>query len=186
MFTQANHFFATKRKPLIIAMLLMFAFTMFMTMGCSIASALMGGQSYGTVDDLWSDVPRLDNMTKTNLELPLSTRLIIKTAVKAIGGNDNGQFDFIAYTTNKTPKEVMDFYTTQRMTDAGWNAGNLPGCTGDTTGGSAQGSLCIFGKQQDKQGSLLAIVVAQDDSTKQTQLFYVRLAADNLMGTPGS
>ena len=186
MFTQTNHFSTTKRKPLIIAMLLMFAFTMLMTSGCSIASALMGGQCSGTVDDLWSDVPRLDNMTKTNLELPLSTRLIIKTAVKAIGGNDNGQFDFIAYTTNKTPKEVMDFYTTQRMTDAGWNAGNLPGCTGDTTGSSTQGSLCIFGKQQDKQGSLLAIVVAQDDSTKQTQLFYVRLAANNLMGTPGS
>ena len=185
MFTQSTEFSRKSRQPFIAALLLMLAFAMFMTMGCGIASALLGGKSSGTVDDLWADVPRLDNLTKANLDLPLSTRLIIKTMVKATLGNDGGNFDFIAFTTSKTPKEVMDFYTTQRMTAASWNSTDVPGCTGDTSGNAqTQGSLCIFGKQVDKQGTLLVIVVAQDESTKQTQLFYVRIAANNVTPTP--
>jgi hypothetical protein len=186
MSVQSTKFSRPSRQPFIAALMLMLAFAMFMTMGCGIANALFGGKTSGTVDDLWADVPRLDGLTKANLDLPLSTRLIIKTVVKATVGNDGGNFDFIAFTNNKTPKEVMDFYTTQRMTDAGWNSTDVPGCTGDTSGSAqAQGSLCVFGKRADKQGTLLVIVVAQDESTKQTQLFYVRIAA-NLTPTPKS
>jgi len=173
------------RQPFLAAMLLMLAFAMFMTMGCSIVNSLIGGKTSGTVDDLWADVPRLDGLTKSNLDLPLSTRLIIKTAVSAALGKDGGDFSFIAFTTGKTPKEVMDFYTTQRMTTAGWNSTDVPGCTGDSSGTTqALGSLCIFGKQVDKQGTALVLVVAQDESTKQTQLFYVRFEVNNLTPTP--
>jgi hypothetical protein len=186
MSTQSAGSRRTSKQPFMAALLLMLAFTMFMTMGCGIANALLGGQTSGTVDDLWADVPRLDGLTKTKLDLPLSTRLIIKTAVKATMGNDGGNFDFIAFTTGKTPKEAMDFYTTQRMTEAGWNNTGVPGCTGDASSGATQGLLCIFGKQAGKEGTLLVIVVAQDDSNKQTQLFYVRMAANNLTGTPNS
>src|SRR4051812_42617517 len=115
MSIQSTDFSRTSRQPFIAALLLILAFAMFMTMGCGIANALLGGKTSGTVDDLWADVPRLDSLTKSNLDLPLSTRLIIKTMVKATIGNDGGDFDFIAFTTSKTPKAVMDFYTTQRM-----------------------------------------------------------------------
>ncbi|CAN5648723.1 hypothetical protein BH10CHL1_BH10CHL1_30540 [soil metagenome] len=183
MLTQSTELSRLKRQPFMAALLLMLTFAMFMTMGCSIVSSLLGGKTSGTVDDLWADVPRLDSLTKSNIDLPLSTRLIIKTAVSAAMGKDGGDFNFIAFTTSKTPKEVMDFYTTQRMTEAGWNSTNVPGCTGDTSGATAVGSLCIFGKQVGKQGTALVLVVAQDESTKQTQLFYVRFEANNLTPT---
>ena len=109
MSTQSTGYQRTSKQPLMAALLLMLAFTMFMTLGCGIASALLGGQTSGTVDDLWADVPRLDGLTKTKLDLPLSTRLIIKTAVKATMGNDGGNFDFIAFTTGKTPKKPWIF-----------------------------------------------------------------------------
>lgn len=184
MVTHATELSRKNRQPFMGAMLLMLAFAMFMTMGCGIVNSLIGGKTSGTVDDLWADVPRLDGLTKSNLDLPLSTRLIIKTAVSAALGKDGGDFNFIAFTTAKTPKEVMDFYTTQRMTEAGWNSTDVPGCTGDTAGAAAVGSLCIFGKQVDKQGTALVLVVAQDQSTKQIQLFYVRFEVNNLTPTP--
>ncbi len=185
MLTQSTGSSRLNRQPFAGALLLLLAFTMFMTMGCGIANALLGGKTSGTVDDLWADVPRLDNLTKSNIDLPISTRLIIKTAVSAAMGKDGGDFNFIAFTTGKTPKEVMDFYTTQRMTAAGWNSTDVPGCTSDTSGATqAMGSLCIFAKQVDKKGTALVIVVAQDESTKQTQLFYVRFEANNLTPTP--
>ncbi len=115
MLTQSIKLSKPKRQPFAGALLLLLAFTMFMTMGCGIVNSLLGGKTSGTVDDLWADVPRLDGLTKSNLDLPLSTRLIIKTAVSAALGKDGGDFNFIAFTTNKTPKDAMDFYTTERM-----------------------------------------------------------------------
>ena len=143
-------------------------------MGCGLLDsvvnqAVSGGKPAGTVADLWSDVPKMDGMTKANMDLPLAAQLAIKAMTQ-------GNFDFIAYTTNKTPQDVQKFYTADRMKAAGWDSENTGGCT-DMSGstGSSAGGICIFEKTNANPNIALAIVIAQDDKTKQTQLFFVRV-----------
>ena len=143
-------------------------------MGCGLLDsvvnqAVSGGKPAGTVADLWSDVPKMDGMTKVNMDLPLAAQLAIKAMTQ-------GNFDFIAYTTNKTPQDVQKFYTADRMKAAGWDSENTGGCT-DMSGstGSSAGGICIFEKTNANPNIALAIVIAQDDKTKQTQLFFVRV-----------
>jgi len=148
-------------------------------MGCDVLnsvvnSAVSGGKPAGTVADLWSDVPRMDGMTKVNLDLPVAAQLAIKAITQ-------GNFDFIAYTTNKSPQEVVNFYTPERMKSAGWSSENSGGCnTATGTTGSA-GGICIFERTTSGRNNALMIVIAQDDQSKQTQLFFVRVTDT---GTP--
>ncbi len=148
-------------------------------MGCGLLDsvvnqAVSGGKPAGTVADLWSDVPRLDGMNKANMELPLAAQLAIKAMTQ-------GNFDFIAYTTNKTPKDVQNFYTADRMKAAGWDSENSGGCTDMSGSTGASGGICFFEKTDVTPNVALAIVIAQDDKTKQTQLFFVRVTD---VGTP--
>jgi len=148
-------------------------------MGCGLLDsvvnqAVSGGKPAGTVADLWSDVPKMDGMNKVNMDLPLPAQL----AIKAIA---QGNLDFIAYTTNKTPADVVNFYSADRMKSAGWNS-DSSGCSASagTTGG-AGGGICVFERTISGKDNVLMIVIAQDDQSKQTQLFFVRVSD---MGTP--
>ncbi len=149
-------------------------------MGCGLLDtvvnqAVSGGKPAGTVSDLWSDVPKMDGMNKTNMNLPVAAQLAIKAMTQ-------GNFDFIAYTTTKTPQDVQNFYSADRMSAAGWDSQNSGGCTdmSGSTGSSAAG-ICFFEKTNVTPNVALAIVIAQDDQTKQTQLFFVRVTDT---GTP--
>jgi hypothetical protein len=134
-------------------------------------NTLLGsGSSGGTVSELWSDVPPLDGMQKADLEMPTAARM----AIQAIS---QGRIDFIAYTTSQSPQEVQAFYTKERMQGAGWNAPDMTGCTGGTSGASAGGALCMFGKQAEGRNELLAIVIAREDGAQDTQVFFARIDA---------
>ena len=148
-------------------------------MGCGLLDtvvnqAVSGGKPAGTVADLWSDVPKMDGLNKVNMDLPIAAQVAIKAMAQ-------GNFDFIAYTTNKTPTDVTNFYTAERMKAAGWNS-DSGGCSASAgTTGSAGGGICIFDRSVSGKDTALVIVIAQDDSTKQTQLFFVRVTET---GTP--
>ncbi len=156
-----------KRKT--IAVLLSVA--MILTLACSALNVLTGGSS-GTVTSLWSDVPPFEGATKANLDLPLAAKLAVQAAFQ-------GKLEFIAYTTSKTAQDVQNFYTADRMKATGWTSNDSAGCTGGTTDSSSTtqgaGAFCFFGKQDSGKDIGLAIIVAQDDKTKQTQIFYVRI-----------
>ncbi len=142
------------------------------TSACGMVNTLLGGRSSGTVADLWSDVPRMDGLTKADLELPLAARLMVQTLTR-------GKMNFIAYTTTANSQAIMDFYTTERMAAAGWNSSDTTGCMGDTSTAEV-GTMCVFGKQSgtgqagDKR-EILAIVTATDGGTRQTAVFFVRI-----------
>ncbi|HET9224733.1 MAG TPA: hypothetical protein VFO07_19630 [Roseiflexaceae bacterium] len=151
---------------------------------CGMADSLMGNRSGGTVSSLWSDVPPIDGASKAEISMPLAFRLMLQGAFK-------GGLDYIAYTTNKTPDEVRGFYTFERMQANGWNAADMSGnqqeqlsCIGDKSDGGSAGAICLFAKQEGKQKPLLAIIVAHNEQTKQTEIFYTRIDVSKLETTP--
>ena len=149
-----------------IAVLL--AATMVFTMSCGIVNTLLNTSS-GTAADLWPDVPAFPGASKAKLDLPLAAKLMVQAAFQ-------GKLEFIAYTTTKTAQEVQDYYSPDRMKGSGW-ATNAAGCTGSSTSASDTnvGTFCFYGKQEGGKELGLAIIAAQDDKTKQTQIFYVRI-----------
>jgi len=134
---------------------------------CRMIDTLTGNSKAGTVDSLWPDVPPIAGATKTDLALPLGARMMIRAAMR-------GKVSFIAFTTDKSAQEVQDFYSRERMKSAGWIA-NDRGCISDTEDQKSQGAVCLFNRQVGKKKEGLAIVLAQDAKSKQTDIFYARI-----------
>jgi hypothetical protein len=150
--------------------------------GCDLFSLVTGGKSAVTVSELWSDVPPLSGATKESIDIPAP----IKIAISAMLG---GQMEFIVYTTPQTPQEVRDFYTVESMQAAGWSP-DSPGCAGakGTPSTSGAENMCIFEKKEGGKDVGLVIIIAQDDKTKKTTLFYVRVVGQPTpeKGTPAT
>ncbi len=47
-----------------------------------------GNRSMRTVSELWSDVPKMDGLSPSELEMPLSVKVLMRTALNRIGGRD--------------------------------------------------------------------------------------------------
>jgi hypothetical protein len=137
---------------------------------------LTGNGKAGTVSELWSDVPGVSGAIKTDLALPLGARLMIRAAMK-------GKVSFIAFNTEQAPQEVEDFYSKERMKSAGWVASEQ-GCVGDTEDQKSQGAVCFFNRQDGNKKEGLAIVLAQDEKSKQTDIFYARIDLTEPEGAP--
>lgn len=152
-------------------LILVLAAAMLVTAGC-------GGGKGGTVSNMWSDVPTLPDSKKADFKLPLPIRLIMQTAVKASASDSDvnlDKFDFLGYSTSKSPQEVTEFYTQERMSEAGWNKTDQPGCTSASGAeGFTGGGFCIFGKDDGSKQSVLFIATAQEEGKNDTQVFYVR------------
>ena len=136
-------------------------------LSCKLAERLSGDKNAGTVSTLWSDVPPFEGATKSDLEIPLGARLIIRAA-------SQGAVNFISFRTNKTAQEVKDFYTNDRMKNAGWTPHDK-GCVGDTEDSQNHGGICLFEKKAPDKQEMLAIVIAQDEKTPETNIFYARI-----------
>ncbi len=159
--------------------LLLSAALLVASLGCGVLDsvvnqAVSGGKPAGTVTDLWPDVPKMDGMNKVNIDLPIAAQLAVKAMTQ-------GNFDFIAYSTSQTPQDVVNFYTPDRMKAAGWDSQSTGGCSASSGTTSAGGGICVFERTAAGNNNALMIVIAQDASTKQTQLFFVRVTD---IGTP--
>lgn len=146
--------------------LLLCTLAIFTCQSCRMAEVLAGGEKAGTVDRLWPDIPPVDGARKADLAIPLGTRLLIRAIMP-------GRFNFIAFTTNRSAQEVMDFYSKERMKAAGWEAADQ-GCIGDTDSGPNQGAACFFIRPNDLTENALAIIVAEDPENHETHIFYAR------------
>ena len=143
---------------------------------CGIADRLGGGEMK-PVADLWSDVPPMGGMTKSDGEMPTWLRLlarpVLNTMMRGVNnGKDAGSWDVAFYTVaGKTPKDVKDFYTPERMTAQGWER------KGDSTCANLSGDkavLCAFTKRAGGKDVGLAIIAALDEQGKETRLFFLR------------
>lgn len=183
------------KNKLIPALLIFLAF---FSMACGLVStvangvankvgnAVLGQGDAGTVTTLWTDVPKMDGLTQENLDLPLVAKIAIQGFMKASMGG-NGSINFISFTTAQTPQDVTNFYTTDKMTAAGWNGQDQPGCTGvDTSSATSGGGACFFDKTDANNKSvLLGIFIGQDSTTKKTEVFFMRVEAIEATPTPG-
>lgn len=168
---------------------LFLATIMLFTLGCGMLNSWLGlSSSAGTVGELWPDVPPLEGATKADLEIPLVFQLMIKTVAKS-GVN------YIAFTTPKTPDEVKSFYTAEVMQANGWKTVQMEGgdasqqgCVADQADAASDGAFCLFSKEEGDKQTLLAIIIAQDEQSQQTSVFYARIEGSNieLQITPAS
>ena len=87
------------------------------TLVACIPNALKGGGDGLTrTSELWSDVPKMDGLSPSELEMPLYVKLLMRTALNRIGGRDGKDTgDWIVLTTTKTRDDLKSFYTSDRM-----------------------------------------------------------------------
>jgi hypothetical protein len=147
----------------ILALILVLA----VAISCRFVETLTGDPKAGTVSSLWPDVPPLAGATKADLEIPLGARLAIRAMMQ-------GKINFIAFTTDQSAHDVQAFYSNERMKAAGWTP-NEKGCIGDTEEKDNHGAVCLFKRKDGKKEEGLAIVLAQNDKTKKTEIFYARI-----------
>src|SRR6476620_1015338 len=134
---------------------------------CQLAVSLTGDPKAGTVISLWPDVPPLAGATKADLEIPLGARLAIRALMQ-------GKINFIAFTTNQSAQDVQNSYSNDPLHAAGCTPSEK-GCVGDTEDKDTHGAVCFYKRKDGKQEEGLAIIVAQDEKTKKTEIFYARI-----------
>jgi len=158
------------------------------TLACSVVDTtigkLIGGSDNMTVvSQLWSDMPRMDGLTPSQMDMPLPIKLAVRTIIGNLGrlnkeGEDKttGNIDWIVFTSRQTPTDVMNFYTAARMKASGWETGDTSPCvSGSETGIPQMGALCVFQKTDNGQQTQLAVIATQDENTGQTNVFFLRL-----------
>ena len=155
-----------------------------------ISQATGGNDNFQTVSSLWSDVPPMDGLTPSQMgDMPAFVKLAMRLILGNLGrlnpqGQDQstGMIDWIVFTTDKSPQDVQNFYTKDLMTTNGWDSNADTPCLSGSQQGAAQvGVICVFTKNQNGNNVQLAIITAQDEQTKQTNVFYLRLEET---GTP--
>jgi hypothetical protein len=152
-----------KTSSPILALILVLA----VGISCRFTESLTGDPKAGTVSSLWPDVPPLSGATKADLEIPLGARLAIPARMQ-------GKINYIAFTTYQSAQNVQHFYSNERMKAAGWTPSDK-GCVGDTEDKDSHGAVCLFKRKDGRKEEGLAIVLAQDEKTKKTEIFYVRI-----------
>jgi hypothetical protein len=177
-----------KTRKHLIALLAVFALA---SLACGLINivnnATGGDDNYKAASSLWSDVPQMEGLKPSELEsLPPFIKLALRLILGNLGrlnpqGEDQttGNIDWIVFTADKiTSDDVRNFYTNERMVDNGWDdAGQESTCvSGSEFGYSQIGAFCVFAKQ--KENIELAIIAAQDETTKQLNVFFLRLQAN--------
>ncbi len=93
------------------------------SLGCGLIDRVAGGETaFTNASELWSDVPRMEGLTPSEMEMPLYVKLLIRTAMSQILAGGTGGADWIVFSTDKTSEDVQGFYTNERMAQNGWIA----------------------------------------------------------------
>lgn len=159
----------------------------------TITNTVAGGGNYTQASAMWSDVPQMDGLTPNpTADLPTGVKLIMRLVLGNLGrlngpGQDQttGNIDWLAFNSTGSPDDVMNYYTADRMTAAGWDQADSSGCQNSSSDGTSPGSVfCVFGKQANGTQTLLAVIATQDANTKQTSVFFLRLEEAAATPTP--
>jgi len=150
----------------------------------TVTDEVTGGDSFKPAAELWSDVPRMDGLEPSELEdLPLPVKLLMRTMIGNLGrlnaeGEDQttGNIDWISYNRGGTPEDVSAFYTPELMAGNAWETDSGSACaSGSATGLAESGVFCSFTKTENGTDKLLAIIATQEDASKPTGIFFLRL-----------
>jgi len=171
-----------KKVPLSVLLVIL----LFVGLSCRLAERFAGGdQNLKRTSELWSDVPRMDGLDPSEMEMPLAIKMIIRTVLNNLWrlnreGEDKTPVsgDWIVFTSAKSPVDVQSFYTNDRMASFGrWEATKKSTCLDGKESG-IDGAMCAFEKVENGKAIMLAVIAIKDDSTKQSNIFFLRLTQD--------
>ncbi len=150
-----------------------------------------GGDDLKAVGSLWSDVPAMEGLGKSpEAELPSFIRLFMRTGVNLMMkglGEDSPQWDWIMFSTSKTPGDIQNFYTPARMASPPYNwTSDQSGCMSGEQALAPGSALCIFTKEQNGKQTGLLIITAQDESNQETNVFFLRGESDAAPAASGA
>lgn len=155
-------------------------------MSCSLVDKFTsGGQEMTKVGELWSDVPRMDGLNPSEAEMPIGVKFVLRTIIGNLGRMNKegepqttGDIDWTAFSGSRTPSEIQGFYSNDRMANAGnWKTGKDSNCI-DGKDKGVEGVFCVFQKEVEKRQVGLVIVAIQDEKTRQSDVYYLRIEAD--------
>jgi len=167
---------------------------LFVGLSCRLIDRLSGGgPDLSRSTELWSDVPRMDGLEPSEMEMPFAIKLMMRTVLNNLWrlNKENEDKtpvsgDWIVFTTAKAPADVQGFYTNDRMTSFGsWEASGKSTCLDGKESG-IDGALCAFEKIANGKEIMLAVIAVKDDSSKQTNVFFLRLEQDAKPGAVSS
>jgi hypothetical protein len=164
----------------------LFALFMLTSLACGLLDTVVNKATGGdgnlqTVPSLWSDVPPMDGLNPSQMDMPPFVKLAVQLVIGNLGRLDpqdqaTGKIDWIVFTTDKTPEDVQNFYTDELMTANGWDASENSPCTsGSEQGVSQLGVICLFVKEQEGKNVQLAVLTSQDEQTKKNNVFFLRI-----------
>jgi len=135
---------------------------------------------------LWPDVPAMDGLTlSTDLQAPPFVHVLLTLVTKQMLGNGTDSGDWVDFTTTKTPNDVKAFYTPELMAANGWDPSDKSTCVdGSSQGVSQVGAVCFFTKTANGKQVGLIILTSQADTTKPTNVFFVRVETAEPTPTP--
>jgi hypothetical protein len=155
---------------------IMISLVVLASIACGVSSLLPGGTGGVRVtNELWSDVPKMDGLGASDLEMPLMARIIMQTMVSTVLSGGTGNGDYAAFTTSKTAADVQAFYTNERMTAAGWAASEQSTCINGNDQGY-NGVFCVFYKENaNDQTGLVVLASPDENNAAQTNVFFFRI-----------
>jgi hypothetical protein len=142
-----------------------------------VGSLLPGGETgLRPTNELWSDVPRMDGLGASDMELPLVARIFMETMVSGILSGGTGDGDVAVFNTSQTPAEIQAYYTNDRMAASGWAASEQDTCfSGGEQGVEDVGLFCVFYKENASTQTGLVLLATPGEQAGQTSLFFIRL-----------
>jgi hypothetical protein len=140
-----------------------------------------------TVADLWSDVPKMDGLQKSDTDLPIPIKLLAEPILNRTLGGGTHKGDWIVFTTKKSTDDVKNFYTNEKMTSYGhWDPSKNSTCmNGSSQGFTEVGLFCVFEKTEKTKQTGLMILTGTGKSTEPMTVFFFRVEGpSNNQSTP--
>jgi hypothetical protein len=130
-----------------------------------------------TVTQMWKDVPQMDQMSKSDMDMPVTMKIVVQPLMNRILGAGKSSGDWIVFTTTKKPDDIKKFYTNERMTKFGnWEQSKKSTCiTGESEGIPQVGLFCVFEKRRNDRQIGLAIITSEYEQNKPLNVFFLRV-----------
>lgn len=177
------------KKPISV---LFIASLMLAVMSCGLIDRFTTGgvEKLQRAEALWPDVPQMDGLEHSDLELPLTGKLLIKYALDNMWrlnkeGEDRTpvQGDWVVFSSPHSPADVQAYYTNERMTSFGnWESSKKSTCV-DGKDKGWPGVLCVYQKKDGPKDLGLLILAAKDDKSQKTNVFFLRLEGEHMINS---
>jgi hypothetical protein len=152
----------------------------------TVGNAVTGGTTFISTSQLWSDVPRMDGLDSSNLDMPVFAKLLMQTMMGQFLAEGKGSADWIVFTTTKTADDLQNYYTNTLMSANGWENSDASTCfSGSDQGVDQVGLFCVFTKTENSTDiGLMVIAVPDESNSGKNSVFFIRLENHEATPTP--